>query len=377
MIPFVDLKAQHRALKPELEAAFERVMKTTQFILGQEVEAFEDAFAAFVGVDHMIGVNSGTSALHLALLSSGVGPGDEVIAPAMTFIATTAAISYCGARPVLVDVDPVTCTIDASRIEPAITPRTKAIIPVHLYGQMADMEAISAIAEAHNLPVVEDAAQAHGATRNGQAAGSIGHFGCFSFYPGKNLGACGEGGAVATKDPEAAKQVRVLRDWGQERRYEHSVLGYNYRMDGLQGAFLRAKLNHLDAWTEARRNHAERYNELLKDSDLVLPVEGPGNKSAYHIYGIRHPERDRLRAALAERDIATGLHYPIPIHLQPAYSALGYREGEFPVSESIAREELSLPLFPELTMEQQEEVAGILLAQLADAPRQKAGVAAP
>jgi dTDP-4-amino-4,6-dideoxygalactose transaminase len=228
-------------------------MNATQFILGQEVEAFEEAFAPFVGVDHVIDVNSGTSALHLALLSSGVGPDDEVIAPAMTFIATTAAISYCGGRPVLVDVDPVSCTVDVSKIEPVITPRTKAMIPVHLYGQMADMEAISAIAEAHKLLVIEDGAPAHGATRNGRAASSIGHFGCFSFYPGRSLGGCGEGGAVATKDPEAAKRARVLRDWGQERRYERSVLGYNYRMDGLQDAFFRAELSHLERFPFRRK----------------------------------------------------------------------------------------------------------------------------
>lgn len=367
MIPLVDLKAQHRALKPELDAAFERVMQNTQFVLGQEVEAFEQAFADFVRVDHAIGVNSGTSALHLALLACDVGQGDEVIVPAMTFVATAAAVSYCGARPVLVDVEPATCTLDPSKIERAITARTKVIIPVHLYGQMADMESIMAIAEARRLTVIEDAAQAHGASSSNGNAGGIGRLGCFSFYPGKNLGACGEAGAVVTNDPEAAKLVRMLRDWGQETRYRHAVLGYNYRMDGLQGAFLNVKLGHLDAWNKARRACAKHYDALLGDMDLLLPVEAPGNHSVYHVYAVRHRERDRLRSALADHQIATGLHYPVPVHLQGAYHFLGFREGDFPVSESIAREELSLPLFPELTPEQQDRVATALETALEDA----------
>jgi len=364
MIPLVDLKAQHRALKPELDTAIARVMDSAQFVLGPEVEEFEKAFARFVGADHAIAVNSGTSALHLALLVAGVQPGDEVITVAMTFIATVAAISYTGARPVLVDVEPVTCTMDMSKIEQAITSRTRALIPVHLYGQMADMDSVMAIAEDHNLIVIEDASQAHGALHNGRQAGSIGHFGCFSFYPGKNLGACGEGGAVVTNDGEVARQIRVLRDWGQETRYEHSVLGFNYRMDGLQGALLRVKLDHLNAWTEARRACAAYYQELLAGNSFVLPYEQPNNRSVYHVYGIRHHDRDKLRLALADREIGTGLHYPIPIHLQGAYASLGYRKGDFPVSESVAREELSLPLFPELTREQQEEVAAALQAGL-------------
>ncbi len=366
MIPLVDLQAQHRTLKPELDAAYERVMQGTQFVLGQEVEAFERAFADFVGVEHAIGVNSGTSALHLALLACGIGPDDEVIVPAMTFIATAAAVSYCGARPVLVDVEPVACTLDPLQIERAITARTKAIIPVHLYGQMADMESVMEIAEAHGLTVIEDAAQAHGARRRDRNAGAIGRLGCFSFYPGKNLGACGEAGAVVTNDPAAAKQVRMLRDWGQETRYRHAVIGFNYRMDGLQGAFLRVKLGHLQAWNEARRAGAKRYEGLLKSSDLLLPAERPENRSVYHVYAVRHRQRDRLRAALADHGIATGLHYPVPVHLQEAYRYLGHETGDFPVSESIALEELSLPLYPELTPEQQDRVANAIATALED-----------
>jgi dTDP-4-amino-4,6-dideoxygalactose transaminase len=357
MIPFLDLKAQYHSIKPEIDKAVLSLLESTQYVLGSEVEGFENEFAAYCGTRHAVGVSSGTSALHLALLAAGVGPGDEVITVPFTFVATVAAICYTGARPVFVDVDPDTLTMDPVQIEAAITPRTKVVLPVHLYGQPADMDAIAAVAARHGLAVIEDAAQAHGAEYRGRRVGSIGQLGCFSFYPGKNLGAYGEGGMVVTNDDAQAKTLRMLRDWGQEQRYHHVLRGFNYRLEGLQGAILRVKLRHLEAWTEARRRHARAYDELLAGSDLrTVPVRNDV-RHVYHLYVVRHPERDAIQRLLGESGVQSGLHYPIPVHLQKAYEDLGYREGEFPASERAAREVLSLPMFPELTPAQVEEVA--------------------
>jgi dTDP-4-amino-4,6-dideoxygalactose transaminase len=349
MIPFVDLKAQYLSIKDEIDTVVLKVLSSTQFILGNEVTALESEFAAYCNADSGIALNTGTSALHLALLAAGIGPGDEVITVPFTFVATVAAICYTGATPVFVDIDPVSYTIDVTKIEAAITDRTKAILPVHLYGQPADMDPIMEIARRYNLTVIEDAAQAHRAEYKGRRIGSIGDIGCFSFYPGKNLGAYGEGGMAVTSNPEYAQTIRMLRDWGQERRYHHVIKGYNYRMDGVQGAILRVKLRYLDAWTEARRSHAALYNELLADCGLTIPTAMPYSYHVYHVYGVRTAERDKLQQHLNQQGIQTGIHYPIPVHLQPAYSDLGYKAGDFPQSELIAREELSLPMYPELT----------------------------
>lgn len=356
MIPFVDLKAQYKSIQHEIEPAIRGVLESGQFILGSEVAAFEREFAAYCQAAHGIGVNTGTSALHLSLLAAGVGPGDEVITVPFSFVATVAAIVYTGARPVLVDIDPETFTMDPRAIEAAITPRTKAILPVHLYGQPADMGAILAIARAHGLSVIEDACQAHGAEYQGRRVGSLGDFGCFSFYPGKNLGAYGEGGMVTTNDPEHARTLRMLRDWGAERKYEHVLKGYNYRLEGLQGAVLRVKLRHLESWTEARRAVAARYDQLLGGSGVPTPHAAPYARHVYHVYAVRSHERARWQEALNAQGVQTGIHYPIPIHLLPAYADLGYRAGQFPHSEQAAREVLSLPMFPELTREQCETV---------------------
>jgi dTDP-4-amino-4,6-dideoxygalactose transaminase len=356
-VPFVDLKQQYTAIKDEILAAVANVFESTQFVLGKEVAAFEEEFARFCGVKHCVGVNSGTSALHLALLAAGVGPGDEVITVPCTFVATVASVVYTGARPVFVDVDPVTYTMDPGRIEAAITPRTKAILPVHLYGNPADMNPILAIARRHGLTVIEDAAQAHGAEYQGRRCGSMGEMACFSFYPGKNLGAYGEGGMVATNSPELARTIRMLRDWGAEKKYQHVLKGYNYRMEGVQGAILRVKLRYLEAWTEARRAHAAAYNRLLAGSGLTLPAELPGNRHVYHVYAVLTPHRQEFMESLAAQGVQTGIHYPIPVHLLPAYADLGYRAGEFPVTETVAAQEVSLPMFPELTGAQLEAVA--------------------
>ncbi len=348
MIPFVDLKAQYTSIKDEINAAVTQVLETTQFVLGKEVAAFETEFADYCNADYGIAVNTGTSALHLALLAAGVGPGDEVITVPFTFVATVAAIYYTGATPVFVDIDPVSYTIDITQIEGAITERTKAILPVHLYGQPADMEPIIEIARRHNLTVIEDAAQAHRAEYKGQRVGSIGDLGCFSFYPGKNLGAYGEGGMVVTNNPEYARTIQMLRDWGQEQRYHHVLKGYNYRMEGMQGAILRVKLRYLDSWTEARRANAALYDELLANLDVKTPTVMPYSHHVYHIYAMRSHRRDWLQQMLNEQGIQTGIHYPIPVHLQPAYSDLGYKPGDFPHSELAAKEVFSLPMYAEL-----------------------------
>ena len=357
MVPFADLPAQYRALKPEIDAAVGRVLENAQFILGPAVAAFERDFAAFCHTSDAIGVNSGTSALHLALLAAGVTPGDEVITVPFTFVATVAAIEYAGARPVLVDVEPEFLTMDPAKLEAAITPRTKAIIPVHLFGQPADMDPILAIARKHGLVVIEDACQSHGADYKGRRCGSMGQLGCFSFYPGKNLGAYGEGGAVVTSDPELAKKIRLLRAWGEETRYEHKYRGFNYRMDGVQGAILGVKLRYLEAWTEARRRNAAEYGRQLADTAARLPRERRDIRHVYHLYVVRLQQRDAWRDRLTEAGVQTGVHYPIPVHLQPAYRDLGYSAGDFPVCEQASREVLSLPMFPELTAAQIGEVA--------------------
>ncbi|MBY4611227.1 DegT/DnrJ/EryC1/StrS family aminotransferase [Rhizobium sp. 9T] len=361
MIPFLDLKAQYNSIKSEIDAAVLGVLASGQYILGEEVARLEQEFADYCNVKHAIAVNTGTSALHLSLLAAGVGPGDEVITVPFTFVATVSAICYTGARPVFVDVEPVTLTMDPAQLEAKITPRTKAIVPVHLYGQMADMDAIQAIADHYRIPVIEDACQAHGAQYKGARAGSLGTSGCFSFYPGKNLGACGEGGIVVTNRDDQAKTMRMLRDWGQEQRYHHLLKGFNYRMDAIQGAILRIKLRHLEAWSEARRAHAGRYSSLLgRSGHLTTPVEKAGRRHVYHVYAIRSRDRDKLQRVLSAEGIQSGLHYPIPVHLQQAHADLGYRVGDFPVSEAVAKEVLSLPIYPEMPARHVDQVAAAL-----------------
>jgi dTDP-4-amino-4,6-dideoxygalactose transaminase len=357
-VPFLDLNSQYQSIREEVQVAISRVLESSQFVLGEEVEGFEREFAAYCGeVKHGIAVNSGTSALHLALLATGVGPGDEVITVPFTFIATVSAVDYTGARPVFVDVDLRNRTMDPKQIEAAITSRTKVILPVHIHGQPADMDPILEIARRCKLLVIEDAAQAHGAEYKGRRCGSVGDLACFSFYPGKNLGAYGEGGMVLTNNDEYAHKIRMLRDWGQEKKYQHIVKGFNYRMEGLQGAVLRVKLRHLEAWTEARRAHARKYAEALADCEVAVPEETPGTRHVYHVYGIRVSQRDEFQKGLQQHGIHTAIHYPTPVHLQPAFAELGYRRGDFPHSEAIAAEELSLPMYPELSSKSLGEVA--------------------
>jgi dTDP-4-amino-4,6-dideoxygalactose transaminase/acetyltransferase-like isoleucine patch superfamily enzyme len=347
-VPLVDLKAQYETIKVEIHEAINRVLDSSSYVLGEEVAAFEGEFAAYSGAHCGIAVNSGTSALHLALLAAGIGAGDEVITVPFTFVATAAAILYAGACPVFVDIDPHSYTIDVNQIEQAITPRTKAILPVHLYGQPADMDPILDIARRHGLVVIEDAAQAHGAEYKGKRVGGLGDLGCFSFYPAKNLGAYGEGGIVVTNNPEYDRTIRILRDWGQDRKYHHVLQGYNYRLDALQGAVLRVKLRYLERWTEARRSHASCYDKQLIGSCVQPPQAMPWARHVYHVYAIRTPSRDVLQQWLQSQGIQTGIHYPIPVHLQPAYADLGYSAGTFPHSERAAMEVLSLPMYPEL-----------------------------
>ena len=348
-VALLDLRAQYRSIKPEIDAAIARVLDSCQFVLGSEVADFEQEFATYCSASCCIALNSGTSALHLALLAAGVGPGDEVITVPFTFVASVAAVTYTGARPVLVDIDPQSFTIDPTAIEAAITPRTKAILAVHLYGQPSDMDPLIEVARRHGLVVIEDAAQAHGAKYKGRPVGSIGDLACFSFYPGKNLGAYGEGGAVTTGNAEFASTIRMLRDWGQDRKYHHVLRGFNYRMEGFQGAILRVKLRHLEQWTEARRALAAKYNALLADCGVERPREMPWARHVYHVYTLRSRDRDGLRFALQQDGIQTGVHYPVPVHLQPAYADLGYGRGAFPHSEAAATQVLSVPLYPELS----------------------------
>jgi dTDP-4-amino-4,6-dideoxygalactose transaminase len=357
MVPFVDLQAQYREIKAEVDAAIARVLESAAFVLGREVEAFEAAFAEYTGARHCVGVSNGTAAVQLALMACGIGAGDEVIVPANTFFATAEAVSTAGATPVFVDADPVSYTIDPTKIEAAITERTRAIIPVHLYGQAADLEPISELAARHNLFVIEDAAQAHGSLYRGRRVGALGRAGCFSFYPGKNLGAYGEGGAVTTNDADVARRVRLLRDHGSERKYHHEIIGYNFRLEGIQGAVLGVKLRHLDRWNELRRAHAARYDELLRGMPLQLPREMEYARHVYHLYVVQAEARDSLQQTLSAAGVQTGIHYPIPVHLQRAYAALPYKRGDFPEAEEQAARILSLPMYPELRDEQLMRVA--------------------
>jgi len=359
-VPFSDMRAQFAQVRTDVLEAISNVACGGGYILGPQVAAFEDAFAAAHQVKHCIGVNTGTSALHLALIAAGVGSGDEVITVPMTFVATSWAISYCGATPVFVDVDPAMYTMDPEQVAAKITRRTKAILPVHLYGQPADLGALRAIAQDHGIPLIEDAAQAHLATYQGRPVGNHGFAAGFSFYPGKNLGACGEGGAVVTNDDKAAARMRALRDHAQTQRYVHAEVGFNYRMDAMQGAVLGIKMKHIARWTARRRELAERYLTLLRDLPIDLPCIRANCEPVWHLFVVLHPERDRIRAELESRGIQTGLHYPIPVHLQPAYRTLGHEPGDFPVSERIGRECFTLPLFPEMTEDQQDAVAEAL-----------------
>ena len=359
-IPLVDLKAQYAAIKPDIDAAIARVLDSTRFIGGEEVRSFEREFAAFCRAKHCIGMASGTAAIHMALYVAGVGPGDEVVTTTMTFTASAEPIEYLGAKPVLVDIDPQTYNLDPRKLEAAITPRTKVIMPVHLYGQPAEMDPILEIARRHNLFVLEDAAQAHGAEYRGARAGTLGHAAIFSFYPGKNLGAYGDAGALVSNDDDFAARARMLSDHGRTEKYTHTRIGFGYRLDALQAAILRAKLPHLEGWNAARRACVARCNDLLSGLDLVLPHEPEHVRAVYHIYAVRLAARDEVAKQLKARGIETGIHYPIPLHLQPAYAGLGHKEGDFPVAEELARTELSLPMYAELTEEQMQTVASAL-----------------
>jgi len=356
-VPYLDLSAQIRALRPELDAAIARSLDTGAFCLGPEVQQFEMEFAAFCSAAHCVGFNSGTSALHVAMRLLNIGPGDEVITTPFTFIATSWAIVYTGARPVFVDVEEATFNLDPRLVEKAITARTKAILPVHLYGQPCDLDPLLAIARHHHLPLVEDAAQAHGARYRGNRVGTMGEMSAFSFYPTKNLGACGEAGALVTNRADLAARARALREHGSRARYLHEEVGYNYRMEGIQGAVLRVKLTRLDAWNAARRAIARHYQELLQDTPLILPREAGYAESVYHLYTVRHPSRDRLKTHLEACGIGCAIHYPLPLHLQKCFGHLGYQPGDFPVAERAARECLCLPIYPELTGAQIEHVA--------------------
>jgi len=360
-VPFVDLKALHRPIEGELSEAIARVLRNVSFVQGPEVKAFEEAFANYLGVEHCVAVNSGTAALHLTLLALGIGPGDEVITVSHTFIATSEAISAVGARPVFVDVDPVSYTMDPSLVEAAITPRTKVILPVHLYGNLADMDSLMAIARRHNLVVVEDACQAHGALYKSRMAGTFGVAGCYSFYPGKNLGACGEGGAMVTNDAALAKKIRMWREHGSVKKYEHQFPGFNFRMEGIQGAVLATKLKYLDGWNDHRRALAKRYQARLAGQSIVLPVEAANTRHIYHLYVIQAEDRESLRDHLAQRGIETGLHYPVPLHLQEAYVSLGYHKGDFPVTEQVTERIVSLPMYPGMSMEAADYVSDAIL----------------
>lgn len=364
MIPLVDLRAQYRSIKREIADAIDGVLERAEFVLGPEVAAFEREFAAFCGAPYAVAVNSGTSALHLALLAAGVQPGDEVLTVPLTFVATVAAIEYTGARPIFVDVDPETLTMDVSQIERAITPRTRAIVPVHLHGLMADMDAIAAIAGRHGLTIVADAAHAVGAEYRGRRAGSVGDLAGFSFYPSKNLGAYGEGGIVVARREEDAQTLRRLRDWGLERKHHHVQKGFNYRMDALQGAVLRVKLRHLAAWTDRRRAIAAAYDVQLQGFDVRTPATRPDRRHVYHVYAVRSARRDAVQSSLAAAGIQTGIHYPTPVHLQPAFANLGYGAGDFPVAERAASELLSLPMYAEMTADQIDAVVGAVAAAL-------------
>ena len=358
-IPYLDLPAQLRGIRKDIDAAIARTIDHCSFCLGPDVAQFETDFAKFVGAKHCVGFNSGTSALHIALLLLGIKPGDEVITTPFTFVATSWAISYVGAKPVYVDIDDATFNLNPALIEKAITPRTRAVMPVHLYGHPFDIDPILQICRKHKLPLVEDAAQAHGANYKGKIVGTFGGISCFSFYPGKNLGACGEGGALVTNNPDFAARAKSLREHGSTVRYYHDEVGYNYRMEGFQGAVLGVKLKHLEKWTNERRRVAHHYNELLKNTPLQLPHEADYAESAWHLYVVRHPNRDDLKKYLEDNGVGCALHYPLPLHLQKCYAHLGHKPGDFPAAEKAARECLSLPIYPELTDEQIRRVADI------------------
>ena len=349
MIPFIDLRPQNDTLRREIEAALRRVLDSGAYALGPEVAAFENEFAAYCGVPFAVALNSGTAALHLALLAVGVGPGDDVVTTPFTFIATACAIRYVGANPVFADIHFATRNLDPEAVAKALTPRTRAILPVHLYGQVADMDPLRALAEARGIALIEDAAQAHGAHYHGAPAGALGALGCFSFYPTKNLGALGEGGLVTTRDANLAEPLRLLRDWGGREKYQHDIVAYNARMDAFQGAVLRVKLAHLDAWNAERRALAARYAEWLPKVGLEPPEEGPGCRHVWHVYAVRVPDRERVAAALREQGIGTAVVYPRPLHLQPAFADLGLGVGSFPNAERAARELLALPMYPGLS----------------------------
>jgi dTDP-4-amino-4,6-dideoxygalactose transaminase len=360
-VPYLDLLAQMRPLRKEVEAAFARTLDNCSFCLGPDVAQFEQNFARFCGAEHCVAMNSGTSALHVAMILLDVGPGDEVITTPCTFVATSWAISYVGARPVYVDADNATFNLDPKLVERAITPKTKLILPVHLYGHPAHMDPLLAISRKHKLPLLEDACQAHGAKYKSKVVGTFGEMSCFSFYPGKNLGAYGEGGALVTNNAKFASRARALREHGSTQRYYHDEVGFNYRMEGIQGAVLGIKLKHLEACTRERRRVALRYHALLEDTPLQLPREADSVESAYHLYVVRHPERDALKKHLEANKVGCALHYPVPLHLQKCYADLGYKAGDFPVAEKAARECLSLPIYPELTDAQIERVSEVIL----------------
>ena len=365
MIPLVDLRAQHDSIRDELSGAITQIIDTSAFIMGPAIKQFETSFADFCGATRAIGVSSGTSALHLALWALGIGTGDEVITIPHTFIATAEAISMRGAKVVFVDIDPESYTMDVSKLEAAITPRTKAIIPVHLYGHPTDMDTLLAIARKRGLKVIEDCAQAHGAEYRGRRVGTMGDVGCFSFFPGKNMGAMGDAGAVTTDDDAIAAKLAKLRNHGREGKFEHEMVGYNERMDNLQAAILNVKLPHLNDWNARRRAHAAQYCRELAGAGIALPSVKPGCAHVYHLFVIRHPRRDDLQKFLKERGIATGVHYPLPLHLQPAYADLGHKQGDFPATEAAARQILSLPIYPEMTAD--------MVAEVADAVKESAG----
>jgi len=364
-VPFVDLKTQYHSLKPQMDDAIQSVLERSAFVMGKEHNEFEQSFAAYIGARHCLGVSTGTDALELAIRACGIGPGNEVITVANTFIATTEAISCAGASIRLVDADPRTYNMDPAKIESALTPQTKALIPVHLYGQPADMNPIMEIARKHGLKVIEDCAQAHGAKYHGQKVGTFGDVACFSFYPGKNLGAYGDGGAVITNDAEIADRVKLLRNHGSHEKYVHAIEGYCRRLDNLQAAVLGVKLPHLDEWNAARRRAAAMYDQLLADvPGVVAPYVLPDVEPVYHLYVIQIPNRDRVQSALKAQGVETGIHYPIPLHQQPAYAHLGYKPEDFPISAALGPKILSLPMFSDITEEQIRTVVAELTKAL-------------
>lgn len=360
-IPLLDLRAEYTEIKDSVDASIRRVVESARFILGVEVSGFEEDFAAFCRADHAIGVGSGTDALFVALKTCDIGVGDEVITTPMTFIATSEAISLIGAKPVFVDVDPLTHNIDPNKLEGVITPRTKAILPVHIHGYPVDMDLILEVARKHRLMVIEDAAQAHGAEYKGRRVGTLADMSCFSFYPGKNLGAYGDAGAITTNNSDLAKKARLIRDHGRTSKYEHQVVSFNWRIDALQAAILHAKLPHLESWNQRRQEIAVMYNRLLAGSKAQLPVLSEDFCSVWHHYAITIDQRDSVQEKLKKAGVETGIHYPIPLHLQPAYRFLEYDHGEFPAAEKVALTTLSLPMFPFMSDEQVQRVAETLL----------------